>query len=613
VLVGFVAAFGVAGVSPGVAFGAPEVPVTEAASGVAGTSATVHGELNPHSKVLVGYEFAYSTGSGCHEGTVTAPAAEAVREKSKVSVVLTGLEGSTTYVFCAVATHLEGETLEETSGGQLSFKTTAAKPVITPENEPTPVYNVSGLTPFDAALEGRVNPENQATAYHFEYANNVGMAGATSIGAGTLPGVSEPQGVGPVDIGGGLEPSSTYYFRLVASDGSGVTNGPVESFETPAAEPPVVQEESVSSVTQTNATLNATIEASGQATHYQFLLGTSTTYTLTTGLQELAGAFGGQAVSVNLESEGITLAANTEYHYEAVAENPAGESEGLTALGDETFLTPPNPPTVTTGTPASVAAQEASVTGSVNPGSTGQAQDETTYAFQYGHTTGYGTQTAPVTFGQGTTPTPVTATLPGLEPGSVYHYRLTATNDGGTQTTYGADETLETPSTPPLITGLAATATQTTVTITASLDPENLPTRYELQAGATFGALAPQAAGNTTTTTPLAVTISSLTPATTYYYQLTATNANGTTTSQGTTITLPAPPATGPLAQPPTPTLLATPNILIPGEPVTPPPPPKLTNKQKLANALKTCRKTKNKHKRHLCEKHAHHTHPTHN
>jgi hypothetical protein len=53
---------------------------------------------------------------------------------------------------------------------------------------------------------------------------------------------------------------------------------------------------------------------------------------------------------------------------------------------------------------------------------------DTTYAFQYGTTTGYGTAT-PAAVAPGTSPT-VNATFPltGLKPGVTYHYRLVASN-----------------------------------------------------------------------------------------------------------------------------------------------------------------------------------------
>ncbi len=66
----------------------------------------------------------------------------------------------------------------------------------------------------------------------------------------------------------------------------------------------------------------------------------------------------------------------------------------------------------------------------------------TTVSFQYGLTTSYGGSTAAQNAGSSTAPMPVSATLTGLAPGTLYHYRVVATNAVGT--TNGADATITT-------------------------------------------------------------------------------------------------------------------------------------------------------------------------
>ena len=76
---------------------------------------------------------------------------------------------------------------------------------------------------------------------------------------------------------------------------------------------------------------------------------------------------------------------------------------------------------------------------------------ESTYCFEYGLTTSYGTclpaSGAPA--GAGTTPVRVSQALTGL-PAGIYHYRLAATNHDGTS--YGEDETVDT--SPPTVSGV---------------------------------------------------------------------------------------------------------------------------------------------------------------
>jgi len=90
-----------------------------------------------------------------------------------------------------------------------------------------------------------------------------------------------------------------------------------------------------------------------------------------------------------------------------------------------------------TGPSASVTANSATLNGTVNPN--GQA---TTYYFEYGTTSGYGSQTASQSAGSGSSDVGVSANLSALSSGATYHYRLVATNSSGT--TRGADKTFTT-------------------------------------------------------------------------------------------------------------------------------------------------------------------------
>ena len=68
----------------------------------------------------------------------------------------------------------------------------------------------------------------------------------------------------------GLEGSTTYHYRLVASNGGGSSFGEDQTFTTPAAAPAVGCTPSSDVVTQTTATLAGTVNAESQPTTYQF-------------------------------------------------------------------------------------------------------------------------------------------------------------------------------------------------------------------------------------------------------------------------------------------------------------------------------------------------------
>jgi hypothetical protein len=98
-------------------------------------------------------------------------------------------------------------------------------------------------------------------------------------------------------------------------------------------------------------------------------------------------------------------------------------------------------PLVTTGASSAITTTSAKVAGLVNPNSR-----PTTYRFAYGKTAAYGSLTASVSAGSGTTAVPAVATLTGLAPNTLYHYRVVATNGDGTVN--GADKTFTTSANP---------------------------------------------------------------------------------------------------------------------------------------------------------------------
>jgi hypothetical protein len=97
------------------------------------------------------------------------------------------------------------------------------------------------------------------------------------------------------------------------------------------------------------------------------------------------------------------------------------------------------PPVVSTGAANAIGSTTGTVSGTVNP-----EGGPTTYWFQYGKTSSYGS-TAPSpapSAGSGTTAKSVSLTLKSLNRRTTYHYRIVASNAGGT--TVGADRTFTT-------------------------------------------------------------------------------------------------------------------------------------------------------------------------
>jgi hypothetical protein len=116
-----------------------------------------------------------------------------------------------------------------------------------------------------------------------------------------------------------------------------------------------------------------------------------------------------------------------------------GVSASVLALASSAQAAPL--PAVSTGAARSVSYSTATLNGSINPHGS-----DTSYYFQYGLTRAYGGQTAIADAGGGTSTVKVSLPIAGLEPLSVYHFRLVGVNRAGA--TLGNDQTLLTTKVP---------------------------------------------------------------------------------------------------------------------------------------------------------------------
>ena len=194
---------------------------------------------------------------------------------------------------------------------------------------------------------------------------------------------------------------------------------PATALAAPTA--PTATTGAASSVTQTSATLSATVDPNGGPTTVHFEYGTSTSYGLTSATKTVDGA---DPVTVDIPVGGLT--SSTTYHYRVVATNAAGTARG----GDRSFRTaaPPSPPGATTGGVRAVTAGSATLTGSVDPN--GAA---TTYHFEYGTTSSLGSRTPDHNAGAGQDPVNVSAAVSGLAANDRISYRVVATSASGTR------------------------------------------------------------------------------------------------------------------------------------------------------------------------------------
>jgi hypothetical protein len=204
------------------------------------------------------------------------------------------------------------------------------------------------------------------------------------------------------------------------------------------------------------------------------------------------------------------------------------------------------PASATTGPALDVTSSSANVTGTVNPN--GQS---TTYAFQFGTTTGYGSQTNSQSAGSGSVNQAVSSTLTGLDAGTTYHYRLIATNASGT--TVGLDATFTTLGAPPpppppppvATTGAVVAVGRQSATVRGRVNPRGAKTTYNIEFGLTaaYGVQTPTrtlSAGNSTRS--VRINLTGLQSGQTYHYRLVARNVNGVGLGADRTLSTSSPP-----------------------------------------------------------------------
>jgi hypothetical protein len=418
----FVVGLVAAAVALSAAAASPAAPivVTGSASALTTNSASLAGSVTPNG-ARTSYWFEYGTSTSYGSQTGTRHAGTGIVSLN-LSANVRGLTAMTTYHFRLVAANSAGTT----DGADATF-TTAAAPV------PTAVTGAAtGITTKDARLTGTVTPNGSPTTYSFQY----GTSATYGLQTGTRYAGSGSRSQNVSAGIGGLAAGTAYHYRLVATNAAGTTDGADETFTTTSAPAPVVVTGAAGNVTTNSAALAGSVTPNGSPTTYWFEYGTSTSYGSQTGSRHAGSGAGSQNVSARLRG----LMAGTTYHFRLVASNAAGTTDGA----DATFVTATAAlPSVVTGAANRVTARNARLAGTIDPNGA-----QTTYSFQYGTSTGYGSQTATRNAGHGTSNRNAIANVFGLTPGTLYHYRLVASNSAGT--TDGADQTFTTATVAPL-------------------------------------------------------------------------------------------------------------------------------------------------------------------
>jgi hypothetical protein len=199
--------------------GPPPTATLDSVSDLTSTSVTAHATIDPNGPPALSYHFEYSLDGS--DWTSTPPLLLGIQEAPQaVTEVLgpssAGLEPNRLYHLRLVAVR---RFFAPVLTPELTFTTPSEAPI--PETTGAP-----HRTTTSAQLNGRVNPRNSATTYHFEYGSQgpcdanpcrptpsvaAGSGGAFRLVSATIE---------------GLQPDTTYHYRLLADNGS--PDGPGE-------------------------------------------------------------------------------------------------------------------------------------------------------------------------------------------------------------------------------------------------------------------------------------------------------------------------------------------------------------------------------------------------
>ncbi len=201
-------------------------------SNITGTTATFVGHVKTDG-IPASYHFDYSADGSTW---TKVPAIDVVlpgdNADHAVSAPVSGLTAKTTYQVRLVATK---SFAGGTASAETSFETAGSAPQITATSH-------AQETDTSVIFKGSINPQNEATKYRFEYVTQEhfeeeSFLGAESVPvpAGSLPAGGSSEAV-EVTVEG-LEPTTSYRYRLTANNATGSASGQVGEFATfPAAQ-----------------------------------------------------------------------------------------------------------------------------------------------------------------------------------------------------------------------------------------------------------------------------------------------------------------------------------------------------------------------------------------
>jgi hypothetical protein len=386
----------------------------------------------------------------------------------------------------------------------------------------------ASATGSGATLNATIYPYGSDTHYRFEYGTTTAYGTNVPIPDGDVGSAAYPGNTVEHQTVSGLTSGTTYHYRVVASNAEGGAFGEVEDHQfTTIGPPPTVEDEDAVEVSG-GFELKGTVNPNGTATTYQFEYGTTAGYGSKIPVPE--ASVGSGTVDVPVSQTVTSLLANTTYHFRLLARNPGNTA----ATADRTFTTPTAPPSAPT---AEVNAPQATANGYELRGAVNPDSLETTYHFELGTSTSYGTNLPEpdATLAAGSSAVAVSREVTDLLPNTTYHYRIVAANSEGQGVS--GDESFTTPPLMPAVVSLPASESAEGFTLNGTVNPNGGATTYHFDFGVTeaYGQNIPvseASAGAGTSSIAVSQLVEGLPPGVPYHYRLVAHNAGGTSVGE---------------------------------------------------------------------------------
>ena len=425
----------------------------------------------------------------------------------------TGLSASTTYYYRVCATNSAGNS----DYSNTASAATSAPPVTIPA-APTSLA-ASTASSSQINLTWTDNSSNE-TGFIVERAASSGgtFAQIATLGSNVTSYSNT-----------GLSASTTYYYRVCASNSAG--NSTYSNTASAATSAPPATIPADPSDLSATAALSTEIDLTwidNSTDESSFII-------------ERSASSGGTFTQIATVGSNVTnytntgLTASTAYYYRVCASNSAGKSGYTNIAWDTTSAPPATQPTAPTGLAAS-----ATSSSQIDLTWTDNSSNETGFIVERSTSSG-GTYTSIATLGLNVT----TYSNTGLSASTTYYYRVCATNSAG-NSTYSNTASAATPA-PPVTkptapTGLSASAVSTSQINLTWTDTSSNETGFIVErsasSGGTYASIATLGSNVTTYSN------TGLSASTTYYYRVCATNSAGNSaysnTASAATLDLPS-------------------------------------------------------------------------